>query len=1012
MFELFPWNPMLETGIGIVDTQHRRLVELLNRLARMSVGEAEPAAVDAVLDGLTAYAQEHFSTEEGIWAAALPADLPLLRSHEAEHAGFCTRVLAARAELKSVASDLCLTRELLLFLSGWLAEHILQSDRRLALVVQALGRGASMPEAVAEAQGVLSGGTGLMVQAALDMYRQLSSQTLELLQERQQREATARALVALKTERERQSLAVSLAGMLLVGDADSLPRDLDTLVRRVGEALAADRCVLRLFSADRQQVHCRAEWCGPGVTASQSLLGVMSTGPALEAWSARLREHGEARISDTHELPDWALLLRPLLEVAGGGAVCAVSLRHRGAFLGWLAVHMVGQPRQWSDDEVRWLQLLGSMVGSSLLRQRAEQQARILLDAVPAGVAAASIGGRRLLFCNDAFCALLGAPREDLLGMDVAELHPPGELARIEREFADLAASEAQPLLTMEVCRPDGGRFLAEIRQVTLELDGERVALGVFTDITRRQATEAALKASEQLLEQQVRTRTAELAEANRRLELAGERMRGLLDLGRQLHTLTEPQLLEQGLELSVQLTSSRDGYLHFLSADGHRIELFAWAASTRAACTAQVPGHYAIEQAGIWADAARRRMPVTHNEFSAESGRGGMPEGHIPLQRHLCVPVLDGESVRMLIGVGNKSEPYDEHDCEQLQLIANGLWGLLLRHRAASALAAARDAAEQASRAKSTFLASMSHEIRTPLNAVIGFAQVLGRDPSLGPRQREQVQIIARSGEHLLQLVNDVLDLSKIEAGQLRLLPVPFNPALLLEEVARLHGPRAAERGLRFTVEGLASLPAQVVGDAGKLRQILLNLLGNALKFTVQGGITLRALADPVETGGWRLRVEVIDTGPGIGSEELARLFTPFEQGVAGERLGGGTGLGLSISRRLATLSGGTLELDSTPGQGSRFRLELPLGDGDPESTASLATASPVSAEVAAEPADVVELDPDLRAGMQDAIRAGDMTRLRLLIDRLDGQRPLLAAQLRVLVQCYDYERLETLLR
>lgn len=338
MFELFPWNPMLETGIGIVDTQHRRLVELLNRLARMYVGEAEPAAVDAVLDGLTAYAQEHFSTEEGIWAAALPADSPLLHSHEAEHAGFCTRVVAARAELKSAAADLCLTRELLLFLSGWLAEHILQSDRRLALVVQALGRGVSMPEAVAEAHGVLSGGTGLMVHAALDMYRRLSSQTLELLQERQQREANARALVALKTERERQSLAVSLAGMLLVGDADSLPQDLDTLVRRVGEGLAADRCVLRLFSADRQQVHCRAEWCAPGVTASRSLLGVLSADPALEAWSARLREHGEARINDTHDLPDWALLLQPVPSVR---CPCDIA-----------APFSAGWPCTWSDSRV------------------------------------------------------------------------------------------------------------------------------------------------------------------------------------------------------------------------------------------------------------------------------------------------------------------------------------------------------------------------------------------------------------------------------------------------------------------------------------------------------------------------------------------------------------------------------------------------------------------------------------------------------------------------------------
>lgn len=1009
MFELFPWNPMLETGIGIIDTQHRRLVELLNRLARTHVGAADPGTVESVLDGLTAYAQEHFSTEEAIWAAALPVGSPLLAQHEAEHAGFCTQVLAARGVLLAGGNDARQTRELLLFLSGWLAEHILQSDRRLALVLQAQDRGLSLPDAIAEANGVLGGATGLMVHAALGMYRQLSSQTLELLQERQQREAATRALEALQVERERQALATSLAGMLLASNADTLEADLQTLMRRIGETLGADRCVLRLVSVDRQQVQCRSEWCGPGVATSGGILGPLQPGPALTAWTARLDAFGDVRITHTRDLPDWAQALSPVLDAAGGGALCAVALRDRGVFLGWLAVHMLGQARQWSDDELQWLRLLGNLTGSALLRQRAEQQAQTLLNAVPAGVAAASIPDRRLLFCNDAFCAMLGARREDLLGIDVATLHPEEELARVEREFADLAGVGAQPMLTMEVRRADGSQFVAEIRQITVELQGAPVSLAVFTDVTRRNAAEAALKASEQLLEQQVQTRTAELGEANRQLQRAGQRMRGMLDLSRQLHQLDEQQLLERGLELAVALTGSRDGYLHFLSLHG-RIELYAWAAASRAACTAESTIHYPLDHAGIWADAARRKAPVMHNDFAAEQLRRGTPPGHVPLTRHLCVPVLDGENVRMLVGVGNKAEPYDERDSEQLQLIANDLWGLLLRHRAAAALAAARDAAEQASRAKSTFLASMSHEIRTPLNAVIGFAQVLGRDFSLGMRQREQVQIIARSGEHLLQLLNDVLDLSKIEAGQLRLSPVSFSPGLLLEEVARLHAPRAAERGLHFAVEGLAGLPAQVYGDAGKLRQILLNLLGNALKFTVQGSITLSAAIESTETPVWRLQVDVSDTGPGIGAEEQGRLFTPFQQGEAGERLGGGTGLGLSISRRLAALMGGTLALQSAPGHGSRFRLVVPLSPG--EADGSVAPSEHASAEATVDPEAIAALDLDLRAGMQEAVRGGDMARLRHLIDGLGASRPALAEGLRALVQRYDYERLEALLR
>lgn len=1011
MFELLPWNPMLETGIAVIDAQHRRLVEILNRLALLYAGDPQHEALGGVLDALTDYAMEHFDTEEALWKSRLPADGVLYVEHHAEHQGFCTRVTAARAQLDETRADNDeLTRELLLFLSGWLAEHILQSDRRMALVVQRIERGETLEAATASARAELAGAGGLLVRAALDMYKRLSRQTLELMTERQQRTEAARVLASLQLERERQSLAVSLAGMLLVSDADSLQADLDTLMRRIAQTLGADRCVLRLFSADRRQAQCRAEWCAPGVPSVMAAIPTLEEGKPLRAWIERLGMLGEMRIADTRDLPEWALQGRAIFQSGLGRSLCAVSLRHGGTFLGWLAVHMADRPRHWSDEEVQWLQLLASQLGSSLLRQRAEQRASTLLAAVPAGVAAASIEHRRLLFCNDAFCTLMRAPREELLGMDVTELHPPGEAARVAQEFAALAARGAQPMLTIEVCRPDGSRFLAEITQTTLELDSGPVALAVFTDITRRNAAEAALKASEQQLEQQVRTRTAELAEANRRLEQAGERMRALLDLSRRLHLLSEPELLEAGLELAVQLTGSRDGYLHFLSATDGRIELFAWAAASRAACRAEVPGHYPLEQAGIWADAARLRVPLIHNDFAAEPHRRGMPEGHIPLQRHLCVPVLDGDAVRMLVGVGNKAEPYDAHDSDQLQLVANDLWGLLLRHRAQAALAAARDAAEQNSRAKSAFLANMSHEIRTPLNAVIGFAQVLGRDDSLGVRQREQVQIIARSGEHLLQLLNDVLDLSKIEAGQLKLSAVQFSPALLLDEVARLYLPRAQERGLRFSLEGLQDLPGEVSGDVIKLRQIVLNLLGNALKFTLQGGITLRAAVSRASADRWLLQIEVIDTGPGISAEEQARLFKPFQQGIAGERMGSGTGLGLSISRRLAALMGGTLDLRSAPGQGSCFRLELPLADVLVMPDVEVST--PIGAEPAAGVLDLQGLDPALRKGMQEALHAGDMARLRALVDALPADAGRLATGLRGLIQRYDYERLEALLQ
>ncbi|MBL9210452.1 MAG: response regulator [Opitutaceae bacterium] len=248
--------------------------------------------------------------------------------------------------------------------------------------------------------------------------------------------------------------------------------------------------------------------------------------------------------------------------------------------------------------------------------------------------------------------------------------------------------------------------------------------------------------------------------------------------------------------------------------------------------------------------------------------------------------------------------------------------------------LATARDQAEAASRAKSAFLAAMSHELRTPLNGVIGYAQILQSDPRLAPDQQERLQIVQHSGEHLLRMINDVLDLAKIEAGRIEVCAEDFSLANLLRDLAASHAPAAARKGLAFAVEAQPDLPAHVRGDPLKLRQVLDNLLGNALKFTAEGSVTLRAGRD-----GGRVAFAVADTGPGIPVHEQARLFQPFEQaGTRGDTPG--TGLGLAISRVLVERMGGALSLDSAPGHGSTFAFTLPLpAVGAPETVAAPAT-------------------------------------------------------------------------
>lgn len=238
--------------------------------------------------------------------------------------------------------------------------------------------------------------------------------------------------------------------------------------------------------------------------------------------------------------------------------------------------------------------------------------------------------------------------------------------------------------------------------------------------------------------------------------------------------------------------------------------------------------------------------------------------------------------------------------------------------------LRVARDAADEANRAKSAFLANMSHELRTPLNGVIGYAQVLQKSPRLTGGDRERLEIVQASGEHLLRMINEVLDLSKIEAGKLELSPAPFHLPQLLRDIAANHAPRAREKGLEFRLATPTAppLPDLVLGDGQKLRQVLDNLVGNAVKFTPRGSVVLEVRPAPDE----RFDFTVTDTGVGLTAADQARLFQPFHQAADGRPPEPGTGLGLAIAQRLVRLMGGELTLASARGTGSTFRFAVPL--------------------------------------------------------------------------------------
>ncbi len=252
---------------------------------------------------------------------------------------------------------------------------------------------------------------------------------------------------------------------------------------------------------------------------------------------------------------------------------------------------------------------------------------------------------------------------------------------------------------------------------------------------------------------------------------------------------------------------------------------------------------------------------------------------------------------------------------------------------------AAARDVTErkryeqslqQANRAKSVFLANMSHEIRTPMNAILGFSQLMLRDQDLTPRQCQYLGTINRSGEHLLALINDILEMSKIEAGRTTLNPSTFDLPVLLKDLEMMFRVRTDEKKLSFSVETIGDVPQFIVTDINKLRQVFINVLGNAVKFTEQGGIGLRVRADREGATGPCLRVEVEDTGPGISPDDQDKLFRHFEQTKTGQQAGTGTGLGLAISREFVRLMGGDITVSSQVGRGSVFVIHLPLKEGE----------------------------------------------------------------------------------
>ncbi len=306
-------------------------------------------------------------------------------------------------------------------------------------------------------------------------------------------------------------------------------------------------------------------------------------------------------------------------------------------------------------------------------------------------------------------------------------------------------------------------------------------------------------------------------------------------------------------------------------------------------------------------------------------------------VKSYITVPIFCGENLWGLLASYQNSAPRQWSEAEinvavhigkQLGVAVQQAELLSHTQRQSMELIKAKEVAEVANRAKSQFLASMSHELRTPLNAILGFSQVMARNISITPEQKEYIEIINRSGEHLLELINDVLSMSKIEAGQISINESRFNLYKLLNSLKEMLQLKANSKGLQLIFEQPDDLPKYIQTDEAKLRQVLINLIGNAIKFTLQGNVNLRVRSQPKNAipgeNKCQLIFEITDTGPGISPSEIYQLFQPFVQTDTGRRSMQGTGLGLPISQQFVRIMGGDISVESKLGQGTNFTFNI----------------------------------------------------------------------------------------